>query len=239
MLPPPGFRDLTLSGTGATSQVYRATDVRTGRVVALKRLHRQLADSAEALARLKRELESLARLRHPAIVPVRNVIRWQGAPAIVMDFIDGRDLKDLIRERGPLPPHEVEQIARVLFGALSAAHASGIVHRDVKSQNVRIAGDGRIYLLDFGSARLEAGSQLTKTGTTLGTPEYMPAELYAGTAYDPRIDLYGVGATLFDPRRGASIKPLTASRSSRSNAPTKIHHACATSPQRFRSPSRR
>src|SRR5262249_51532360 len=132
-----------------------------------------------------------------AIVAVRDVIRWQGDPTVVMDFIPGADLKERIRG-GTLNATEIERIARALFEVLSAAHGAGIVHRDVKPQNVRIADDGRIYLLDFGSARLDASSQLTATGTTVGTPEYMAPELFAGSVYDPRVDIYGAGATLFE-----------------------------------------
>jgi hypothetical protein len=167
-------------------------------VVALKRLHRQLVRSGDALARLRRELEALRQIRHPAIVGVRDLVRWEGDPTIVMDFIDGEDLKARILRLGTLPTHEIERIARALLDALATTHASGIVHRDVKPQNVRIDHDGGVHLLDFGSARLDASSQLTATGTTVGTPEYMAPELFAASTYDPRADLYGVGATLFE-----------------------------------------
>ncbi|MCB9648569.1 MAG: serine/threonine protein kinase [Deltaproteobacteria bacterium] len=194
---PPGFRALTLTGTGATSRVFRAEDARTGHPVALKRLHRTLISSPEALARLKREFEALARLRHPALVAVRDVIRWEGDPTLVMDFIEGRDLDRVLAEDGPLAPEAAEALARTLFEALGTAHGAGIVHRDVKPQNVRVGPDGQVYLLDFGSARLDAASQLTETGTSVGTPDYMAPELFSGAAYDPRVDIYGVGATLF------------------------------------------
>ena len=197
MLAPPGFRDVQLRGTGATSRVYRAIDVRTGHPVALKRLHRQLLDTEDALARLRREFEILARLRHPALVPVRDVIRWQGDPTVVMDFIEGEDLEERIRAEGPLPFALVDRVARALFDVFAATHGAGVVHRDVKPQNVRLAADGRIFLLDFGSARFEASSELTATGATVGTPEYMAPELFAGSVYDPRVDVYAAGATLF------------------------------------------
>ncbi|MCA9580138.1 MAG: serine/threonine protein kinase, partial [Myxococcales bacterium] len=163
----------------------------------LKRLHRTLISSPEALARLKREFEALARLRHPALVAVRDVIRWEGDPTLVMDFIEGRDLDRVLAEDGPLAPEAAEALARTLFEALGTAHGAGIVHRDVKPQNVRVGPDGQVYLLDFGSARLDAASQLTETGTSVGTPDYMAPELFSGAAYDPRVDIYGVGATLF------------------------------------------
>lgn len=196
MLAPPGFIDLELSGTGATSRVYRATDARSGATVALKRLHRQLVTNDDALTRLRREFRALSRLRHPSIVAARDVIRWHGDPTLIMDFIEGRDLEDVLAD-GPLPSAEVERIARALIDVLEASHGAGIVHRDIKPQNVRLGDDGQVYLLDFGSARLDAASHLTATGTTVGTPDYMPPELFAGSVYDPRADIYGLGATLY------------------------------------------
>lgn len=208
MLPPAGFRDVTLCGTGATSRVYRAVQTGTERTVALKRLHRQLARTPEALSRLRRELEALGRLRHHGIAAVIDVIRWQGDPTVVMEYVPGRDLKEQIAETGPLSFSEVERIARALLDILQAAHAAGIVHRDVKPQNVRLAADGTVYLLDFGSARFDAASHLTTTGTAVGTPDYMAPELFAGSVYDPRADVYGLGATLFEALAG--VVPQTA-----------------------------
>ncbi len=198
MLPPPGYRDLELVGRGATSRVFRATSARTGQVIALKRLHRQLLDSNDALSRLRREFSALTRLHHPSIVATYDVIRWEGDPTVVMDFIEGVGLDEAIAKEGPLHFDRVRAIAGALLDALIAAHGAGIVHRDVKPQNVRLGEDGQVYLLDFGSARFDAASELTKTGTTVGTPDYMAPELFAGSVYDPRVDLYGVGATLYE-----------------------------------------
>lgn len=195
---PLGYKDVELIGVGATSRVYRATQSIGNRVVALKRLHRQLVQSSDALARLRRELEALGKLEHPAIVRFHDVVHWDGDPTIVMEHVPGHDLKALVEAQGTLPIAEVERIARVLLAALSVVHAGGIVHRDLKPQNVRVRDDGQVILLDFGSARLDAASQLTRTGSTVGTPEYMPPELFVGPAYDPRSDVYGAGATLFE-----------------------------------------
>ncbi len=197
MLAPPGYRDLTLCGSGATSRVFRAIEARSGHPVALKRLHRQLVGSAEGLARLKREFDALSRLRHPGLVAVRDVMRWQGDPTVVMDFIPGQDLDQRIDERGPLELEFAMKIAKDLFEILSVAHGAGIVHRDVKPQNVRLGVGDQVHLLDFGSARFDAASQLTAQGTSIGTPDYMAPELFAGSVYDPRVDVYGVGATLY------------------------------------------
>jgi serine/threonine protein kinase len=196
--PPPGFRSAVLCGTGATSRVFRALEESTGRVLALKRLHRQMVRGSETLARLRRELEALSALRHPSLVRVHDVIRWEGDPTIVMDYVPGVDLKERVVRGGPLPFDEAERVARAMLDVLATAHAAGIVHRDVKPQNIRLDDQGHVFLLDFGSARLCAASHLTATGTTVGTPEYMAPELFAGSVYDPRVDVYGVGATIFE-----------------------------------------
>ncbi|MEJ7729816.1 MAG: serine/threonine-protein kinase [Polyangiaceae bacterium] len=191
------YRELTLCGTGATSRVYRAVDSETGRVVALKRLNRHLVRSSQSLARFRRELDALRRVQHPGIAQVHDVIGWDGDPTLVMEFVEGVDLHELVVDTGPLEGDVASRVARELLDILAAAHGAGIVHRDLKPQNVRIRPDGQVVLLDFGSARLDAASKLTTTGTSVGTPEYMPPELFAGSAYDPRVDIYGAGATLF------------------------------------------
>src|SRR5205085_1531052 len=126
---------------------------KSGQTLALKRLHPQLADQPEALARLKRELTALSALEHPGIVGVREVVYLSGELVIVMDFIDGVDLADMLRA-GPLSIEDAENIARSLLDVLQQAHAMGIVHRDLKPANVRVRNDGKVFVLDFGSASL-------------------------------------------------------------------------------------
>ena len=205
LTPPAGYADLSLCGAGTTSQVYRAINRQSGHPVALKRLHRHLAQNDEAVARLRRELEALMKLRHASIVPVRGLISWQGQPTIVMDFVEGEDLKARILREGPLPTALVVRIARALLEALAVAHAAGIVHRDIRPQNIRLADTGAVYLLDFGSARLDASSQLTVSGTAVGTPDYRAPEVLDRSVYDPRVDLYAVGATLWECLTGAVV----------------------------------
>jgi hypothetical protein len=196
-------------------------------VVALKRLHRQLVRSGNALARLRRELDSLRQIRHPGIVAVYDVVDWQGDPTIVMEYVAGEDLKERVMREGRLSVAETERIGRALLDILAVAHASGIVHRDVKPQNVRLGDDGRVCLLDFGSARLDAASQLTQTGTTVGTPEYMAPELFAASVYDPRVDIYGLGATLYEcltgrpPQTADSLAELAFLRTTTDVAPVR------------------
>lgn len=215
---------MELAGEGATSRVFSAFRIDSGARVALKRLHPRLVDNPQSLARLRRELEASSRLRHPSVVRIYDVIDWAGDPTVVMDFIDGDDLAEIVRARGHLDAMEIERIARAILGALSSAHVAGIVHRDVKPQNVRIGRDGKIFLLDFGSARLDAASHLTATGSTVGTPDYMPPESFEGPVYDPRVDLYGLGATLFEaltgrpPHEASSLAELALKRA-RDDAP--------------------
>ncbi|MBI4818005.1 MAG: serine/threonine protein kinase [Deltaproteobacteria bacterium] len=222
---PHGFRDVELFGEGATSRVYRATSSTLGRKVALKRLHPRLVESPEALARLRRELEACSRIHHASVVRVYDVILWEGDPTVVMDFVEGEDLAERIRREGRLSAAEVERIGRALLAALNAAHAAGIVHRDVKPQNVRLGLAGEVYLLDFGSARLDAASELTATGSSVGTPDYMPPESFEGNVYDPRVDLYGWGATLFEsatgrpPHEASSLAELALKRARDDVAP--------------------
>ena len=132
-----------------------------------------------------------------------DVVRWDGDPTIVMRFVEGEDLKERIQRAGALSIEETEGVARALLDVLAASHGAGIVHRDVKPQNIRLGEDGQLYLVDFGSSRLDAASQLTHTGTTIGTPEYMAPELFCGPVYDPRVDIYGAGATLYECLTGA------------------------------------
>ena len=198
VLGPRGFCALRLIGSGATSRVYRGRRVDDGRIFALKRLNRHMVRSSEALARLRRELELLHRLSHPGIVGVYDIIDWGGDPTLVMDYVEGEDLEARIKREGGLAPEVVEDIARQLLSILATAHSAGVVHRDLKPQNVRVGVDGAVTLLDFGSARFDAASQLTLTGTTVGTPEYMAPELFSGSVYDPRVDIFGLGATLFE-----------------------------------------
>lgn len=222
---PEGFGQVSLCGAGATSRVYRAVHAATGRLVALKRLHRQLVRSGDALARLRRELTALRQIRHTGIVTVYDVVDWQGDPTVVMEYVPGEDLKERVMREGRLSSAESERIGRALLDILAVTHASGIVHRDVKPQNVRLGADGRVCLLDFGSARLDASSQLTKTGTTVGTPEYMAPELFAASVHDPRVDIYGLGATLYEclarrpPQTADSLAELAFLRTTEDVAP--------------------
>jgi serine/threonine-protein kinase len=169
------YRIDCLLGRGGMGQVFRVTDLSTGQTLALKILRPVEGDDADRVRRFQREIQILTRIQHPAVLQIRD---WGESPAglfFVTELLDGEDLKVAIRRRGPFPPPEAAALGATLAEALAAAHARGVVHRDVKPNNVMIGRDGSVRLLDFGLAR-GAGidvATLTRTGTILGTPGYM------------------------------------------------------------------
>jgi len=170
-----------------------------GRPVALKRLvlHGSAHDMARARQRVRREAEALARLDHPAIVRLIDVIDHDDDIVLVMPYLAGGTLADHVRARGPLTPPQVHHLADTLLGALAAAHRQGVVHRDLKPANVLFDHDGRPYLSDFGVASLrDATSGLTTTGLILGTPEFMAPEQARGERVSAASDVFSLGATL-------------------------------------------
>jgi serine/threonine protein kinase len=193
------FRVEGLCGRGGMGTVYRVVDEVDGRRLALKILHPDVARDTDGLERFQREAEILARIRHPA-VPL--VFRFATAPEpyLITEFVDGRTLKDEIQSRGALPPAEAAALCATLAGALQVAHENGVVHRDVKPQNVMLARDGSVKLLDFGIARNVAfdAKTITRTGMTMGTPEYMSPEQLTSHRVDARSDIYSLGVVLFE-----------------------------------------
>jgi len=185
-------------GRGGANVVDLAFD-EVGRPVAVKRL--ALVGSAYQLEvarrRLAREVEALSRVRHPAIVPLLEVIDDGDDLVLVMPHLAGGTLADQVQAHGPLPAAQVHALADRLLGALAAAHRAGIVHRDLKPANVLFDAEGRAYLADFGMASLrDATGGLTATGTVVGTPEYMAPEQARGEAVTSAADVFSLGATL-------------------------------------------
>jgi serine/threonine protein kinase len=183
-------------GRGATAVVYRARDRELGREVAIKVIRPKYADDDETVARLAREARTVAQLQHPNIVTLYAVRRVRdGSLALVMQLVPGRTLREILNSRGACTFGWVDRVLRDVGAALAHAHQRGIVHRDVKPENIFIdETTGQALLSDFGVARsLEPDSQLTATGTAIGTPAYMSPEQIDGTTLDGRSDLYSLG----------------------------------------------
>ena len=191
------YRVLRRLGTGGMSEVWCAQDEVLGRKVALKLLGGRFADDPEFRERFRREAQAAASLAHPNIVAIFDRSEWDGVPYIAMELVDGRTLKELVRDRGPLPPEIAVGLIEQVLRALAYAHRRGIVHRDVKSQNVLLDAEGVAKVADFGIARA-GDSDMTQTGTIVGTVQYISPEQAEGRQVDRRSDLYSAGVVLYE-----------------------------------------
>ncbi len=198
-------------GAGGMGEVYRATDSKLGRDVALKVLPSEMAHDPERLARFRREAKALAQLDHPNIVTIHSVEEADGIHFLTMQLVEGQPLNKLISEGG-LPFDQIVEIASALGDALAAAHEKGIVHRDLKPANVMVSADGRVKVLDFGLAKdvraagpddatLTSASQ-TQAGIVMGTPAYMSPEQTSGRPLDHRTDIFSLGVVLHEMATG-------------------------------------
>ncbi|MFB9833835.1 serine/threonine-protein kinase [Actinoallomurus acaciae] len=194
------YRLLDVIGRGGMGIVWRAWDTDLDRTVAIKEL--RLPDGVDEsergtfYARLEREARAAARLKHPWIVTVHDRLTVGDRPWIVMEYVEGGSLQDLLREHGRLEVDAVAALGTKMLTALRAAHAAGVVHRDVKPANVLLEGE-RVVLTDFGIAALEGDSTLTRSGAILGTPAFMAPEQVRGQDATPETDLWSLGATLY------------------------------------------
>jgi eukaryotic-like serine/threonine-protein kinase len=190
---------------GGMASVYEATDIRLDRTVAVKIMHPGLGDDAEFAARFVREARSAARLSHPNVVAVYDQGDDHGTVFLAMELVEGITLRDVIRKESPMPPARALALVEPVLSALAAAHRAGIIHRDVKPENVLIAADGRVKVADFGLARaVSADTQHTATGGVLiGTVSYLAPELVVDGRADARADVYAVGVVLFELLTGA------------------------------------
>jgi serine/threonine protein kinase len=192
-------------GRGGSAVVYRARDRALGRDVAVKVVHpRPTSPDDDPVARLGREARTVAQLQHPNIVAVYAVRRLRGGGlALVMQCVPGATLKTHVQRHGPLAPDACERLLRDLGAALAYAHAHGVVHRDVKPENIFLdAESGRAMLADFGIARSADADSMTMTGTAVGTPFYMSPEQVEGEALDGRSDLYSLGLVAWEALTG-------------------------------------
>ena len=185
-------------GHGAMATVDLAQDVELDRPVALKRLAENLARDEELQRRFLREARLAARLAHPNVVRVFDVGEADGRPFIAMEYVEGETLAELIARRGRLSPAEAARLGTQVCAGLAAAHAAGLVHRDVKPQNLLLRADGVLKLGDFGIAAGHEGTRLTLAGTVLGTAGYLAPEQARGEQVTAAADIYAVGAVLYE-----------------------------------------
>ena len=197
-----------LLGRGGMGQVWRAEDVLLGREVAVKEVALPLSVSDEERevlrARVMREARAAARLNHQASVTVFDVVEDDGNIFLVMELVECGSLADLVTQSGTLSVERASGVGLAVLDALAAAHATGVVHRDVKPSNVLVLEDGSVKLTDFGIASLQDDPRITSTGMVLGSPSYMAPEQAEGRDADPATDIWGLGATLYFAVEGAA-----------------------------------
>ena len=190
-------------GYGGMSEVHRGRDVRLGRDVAVKVLRADLARDPQFQLRFRREAQNAAALNHPAIVAVYDTgeTRTEHGPLpyIVMEFVDGRTLRDIVKTEGPMPPRRAMEVMADACAALDFSHRNGIIHRDVKPANIMITRTGAVKVMDFGIARaLADGQNMTQTAAVIGTAQYLSPEQARGEPVDARSDVYATGCVLFE-----------------------------------------
>src|SRR6201992_3425565 len=191
-------------GGGGMAEVYRARDIRLDRIVAIKTLRTDLARDQIFQARVRREAQSAASLNHPSIVAVydtgEDMTSGVPVPYIVMEYVDGRTVRDLLQEGHPLLTERTLEIIDGVLGALAYSHESGIVHRDLKPGNVMVTRAGDIKVMDFGLARAMSDNQatMTQTAQVIGTAQYLSPEQARGERVDARSDLYSPGCRMYE-----------------------------------------
>ena len=190
---------------GGMGEVFRAHDAVLDREVAVKVLHPNLASDPGFVDRFRREARAAAGLSHPNIVGVHDWGAVDGVYFMVMEFVRGQSLRDVLTAEGLLAPAQAADVLMQVLAALEHAHRKGIVHRDVKPENVLLTPDGVAKVTDFGLARAYADARSTQTGTISGTAHYLAPEQLLGEPADPRTDLYSVGLVAFETRRPVSM----------------------------------
>jgi eukaryotic-like serine/threonine-protein kinase len=196
------YEVLSRIGTGGMADVYLARDQLLGRQVAVKLLHHRFAEDQEFVERFRREASSAAGLSHPNVVAIFDRGEWDGTYYIAMEYLPGRSLKAVVREQGPLDPSAAIDIVIQILTAARFAHRRGVIHRDLKPHNVILDEEGRAKVTDFGIARAGA-SDMTLTGSIMGTAQYLSPEQAQGHAVSASSDLYAVGIVLYELLTGA------------------------------------
>ncbi|ETW23576.1 serine/threonine protein kinase [Mycobacterium gastri 'Wayne'] len=184
--------------SGGTSTVYRGLDVRLDRPVALKVMDSRYAGDEQFLTRFQLEARTVARLKNSGLVAVYDQGLDSRHPFLVMELVEGGTLRELLAERGPMPPHAVVAVLRPVLGGLAAAHRAGLVHRDVKPENVLISDDGEVKIADFGLVRAVAAAGITSASVILGTAAYLSPEQVRDGQAGPRSDVYSAGILTYE-----------------------------------------
>ncbi len=221
------YRLLGLLGKGGMGEVYRASDTRLNREVAVKILPASFANDQERLRRFEQEARATSALNHPNILTIYDIGTHEGAPYIVAELLEGEELREHL-DHGPIPARKAIEYAIQIASGLAAAHAKAIVHRDLKPENIFITADGRVKILDFGLAKLrpqggerDSGSDvqtqraLTDPGVVMGTVGYMSPEQVRGQNTDHRADLFAFGVILYEMLAGR--RAFTGESANRSN----------------------
>ena len=191
------YRIIDRIGSGGMAEVYKAEQTSLGRLVAIKKLKAPLAENPEMLERFFREGKSAAHLQHENIVQVYQMGEAQGEHYLVMEYVEGRDLKNVLKTSGPLPWEIACLIVRQVAQGLDFAHQRGYIHRDIKPGNIMLSSQGEVKIMDFGIVR-RVDSELTQTGSFLGTPSYMSPEQLKGEGVSPKSDLFSLGVVLYE-----------------------------------------
>jgi len=192
------YEILEILGQGAMGAVYKAKDHELDRWVAIKVIQPELSSSSAMLKRFKQELIMARQVTHRNVIRIFDIGETDGMKFITMEYIDGGDLKSVIIERGKIPPEEAVGIVRQICHALDAAHTEGVVHRDLKPQNIMIDQNDRVVVMDFGIAQSKELPGMTMTGALMGTPEYMSPEQAKGDKTDMRADIFAVGIIFYE-----------------------------------------
>ncbi len=184
--------------TGGMATVYKAWDTRVERIVAVKVLRSLAKTDRRAIERFRREAHAAARLSHPNAVTIYDFLEERGEHYLIMEFVEGVNLKQYLAQKGTLAPQEAVRITSQICAVLQVAHANGFIHRDIKPQNIMVMPDGQAKLTDFGIVRVMEAAGLTNTGIVLGTADYLAPEQARGDPLSPASDLYSLGVVLYE-----------------------------------------